>query len=177
MFSIRQTLNIPQKKISIWRIFIGWSGVCLISAWSQIHKMRIKGAKILSTNARNYTKMMCRLSYDVGHASVPQEFLDSNFWEQIPDFTTRLIPWSGNKNFPYGVFHEKGAKFWTYKMGSCGWCFEIKLIPLAKVLTIPRPRRKWFVFWKNLILYQVEVFLKFQLGTKLRFFKKQIIFF
>ena len=39
--------------------------------------------------------------YDVGHAKTAQKFLDSNFWEQIPVFTTRLIPWPGNKNSPY----------------------------------------------------------------------------
>ena len=31
------------------------------------------------------------LSYDVGRAKIAQQYLDSNFWKQIPDFTTRLI--------------------------------------------------------------------------------------
>ena len=72
---------------------------------------------------------------------------------------------------------KKGPNFGNIKWALAGWCFEIKLIPLAKVQTTPRPRRKWFVFWKNLILYQVEISEKLQLGTKLSFFKKQIIFF
>ena len=75
----------------------------------------------------------------------------------------------------YGVFHEKGAKFWIYKMGSCGVVFWNKINSFGK--SANNPRRKWFVFWKNFILYQVEISEKIQLGTKLSFFKKQIIFF
>ena len=70
---------------------------------------------------------------------------------------------------------KKGPNFGNIKWALAGWCFEIKLIPLAKVQTTQGPEENDLFFWKNLILYQVEenfVFLKFQLGTKLSFFQK-----
>ena len=43
--------------------------------------------------------MTVDLVYDVGHVIIAQEFLDSNVWEQIPDFTTvDVLP--GQYKFP-----------------------------------------------------------------------------
>ena len=44
-------------------------------------------------------KWRTNLGYDVEHAKIAQKFLDSKFWEQIPDFTTSLIFWPRNKKF------------------------------------------------------------------------------
>ena len=67
---------------------------------------------------------------------------------------------------------KKGPNFGYIKWALAGWCFEIKLIPLTKVQTTPRPRRKWFVFWKNAILYQVEISQKTSTWYKIKFFQK-----
>ena len=65
--------------------------------------------------------------------------------------------WTHVREFKHMAFStKKGPNFGYIKWALAGWCFEIKLIPLAKVQTTPRPRRKWFAFWKNLFLYQVE---------------------
>ena len=67
---------------------------------------------------------------------------------------------------------KKGPNFGKIKWALAGWCFEIKLIPLAKVQTTPGPRRKWFVFWKKLNFVPSWNFRKTSTWYKIKFFQK-----
>ena len=68
-----------------------------------MYKMRMKVRKYGSKMREITPKWCIDLIYDVGHAKLLKKFLASNFWKQIPDFTTRLISWPVNKNQPFGV--------------------------------------------------------------------------
>ena len=50
----------------------------------KIRQIQIESAKTWPKNARDCTEMTYYLE-------LTQEFLDSSFWEQTPDFTTRLM--------------------------------------------------------------------------------------
>ena len=85
----------------------------------------MKSAKNMVKKCEKLQKWRTDLSYDVVHTKFAQEFLDSNFWKQIPDFATRLTSWPGNKNAPYGHFRKFSTKtlfFWTLAF-SFVWIF------------------------------------------------------
>ena len=60
-----------------------------------------------------------------------------------------LPDWKRLKKIAYGVFHEKGAKFWKYKMDSCGVVFWNKINSFGESANNPKAQKKMICFFEK----------------------------
>ena len=94
-------------------------------------------------------------------------------WSWNLEFVQNLKPKSCSLILhAYGVFHEKGAKFWIYKMGSCGVVFWNKINSFGKSANNPKAQKKMICFLKKLNFVPSWNFRKTSTWYKIKFFQK-----